>query len=93
MYLGSDPRLKSLLPFIHTLCHNSRFESIIFKRPAEVAAKQNEMQPSTGLVEAIIVEVKNRDKIGGAYLNSNAICCTPVLASDGSCKVGEVIIR
>nr|XP_043612929.1 transmembrane protein 87B-like isoform X3 [Erigeron canadensis] len=70
-----------------------RFESITFRRPKEVAAKQNEMQQSTGLVEAIIVEVKNRDKIGGAYLNSNAICCTPVLASDGSCKVGEVIIR
>ncbi|KAI3817870.1 hypothetical protein L1987_11670 [Smallanthus sonchifolius] len=70
-----------------------RFESIIFRRPKEVAAKQNEMQQSTGVVEAIIVEVKNRDKIGGAYLNSNAICCTPELASDGSCKVGEVIIR
>ncbi|XP_071698746.1 uncharacterized protein [Rutidosis leptorrhynchoides] len=70
-----------------------RFESIIFRRPKEVAAIQNEMQPSTGLVEAIIVEVKNRDKIGGAYLNSDAICCTHELASDGSCKVGEVIIR
>ncbi|KAJ0764533.1 putative transmembrane protein GPR107/GPR108 [Helianthus annuus] len=70
-----------------------RFESIIFRRPKEVAAKQNEMQQSTGLVEAILVEVKNRDKIGGAYLNSDAICCTPKLASDGSCKVGEVIIR
>ncbi|KAI3517506.1 hypothetical protein L1887_16721 [Cichorium endivia] len=70
-----------------------RFESIIFRRPKEVAEKQNEMQQSTGLVEAIIVEVKNRDKIGGAYLNSNAICCTPELANDGSCKVGEVIIR
>ncbi|KAG9150165.1 hypothetical protein Leryth_009750 [Lithospermum erythrorhizon] len=51
------------------------------------------MQQSTGLVEAVIVEVKDRDKIGGAYLHSDAICCTPVLAKDGSCKVGEVIIR
>jgi hypothetical protein len=51
------------------------------------------MQQSTGLVEAIIAEVKNCDKVGGAYVYSNAICCTPVLASDGSCKVGEVIIR
>lgn len=51
------------------------------------------MQQSTGMVEAIIVGVKDRDKIGGSYLNSDAICCTPALANDGSCKVGEVIIR
>ncbi|KAK3014930.1 hypothetical protein RJ639_009946 [Escallonia herrerae] len=66
-----------------------RFEEITFRRTKEATNKQNEMQPSTGLVEAIIVEVKDRDKIG----NSDAICCTPSLASDGSCKVGEVIIR
>ncbi|KAL8218035.1 hypothetical protein R6Q57_021408 [Mikania cordata] len=76
-----------------TLCFSVRFESVIFRRPKEVAAKQNEMQQSTGVVEAIIVEVNNRDKIGGPFLKSNAICCTPELASDGSCKVGEVIIR
>ncbi|KAM7499457.1 hypothetical protein LguiA_023871 [Lonicera macranthoides] len=70
-----------------------RFESITFQRTKEATNKQNEMQPSTGLVEAIIVEVKDRDKIGGSYLNSEAICCTPPLANDGSCKVGEVIIR
>ncbi|KAL3834745.1 hypothetical protein ACJIZ3_009481 [Penstemon smallii] len=70
-----------------------RFESITFRRPKEVANRQNEMQQSTGVVEAIILEVKDRDKIGGAYLNSNAICCNPTLAKDGLCKVGEVIIR
>lgn len=51
------------------------------------------MQQSTGLVEAIVLDVKDRDRIGGYYLNSDAICCTPDLAKDGSCKVGEVIIR
>lgn len=51
------------------------------------------MQQRTGLVEAIIVRVKDRTKIGGSYLNSEAICCTPDLAKDGSCKVGEVIIH
>ncbi|CAL5404758.1 unnamed protein product [Camellia sinensis] len=70
-----------------------RFESIIFRRTKEATSKQNEMQQKTGLVETIIVEVKDRDKIGGSYLNSDAICCTPALANDGSCKVGEVIIR
>lgn len=51
------------------------------------------MQQRTGLVEAIIVKVKDRTKIGGAYLDSDAICCTPELAKEGSCKVGEVIIH
>lgn len=70
-----------------------RFESITFRRTKEATTKQNEMQQKTGLVEALIVKVKDRDKIGGGSLNSDAICCTPVLANDGSCKVGEVIIR
>ncbi|KAL0359098.1 UNVERIFIED_CONTAM: Transmembrane protein 87B [Sesamum angustifolium] len=70
-----------------------RFESVTFRRPKEIAKKQNEMQQSTGVVEAIIVEVKDRYKIGGAYMNSSAICCNPALAKEGLCKVGEVIIR
>lgn len=70
-----------------------RFDSISFMRTKEAANKQNEMQQSTGTVEAIIVEVKDRSKIGGSYMNSDAICCTPALAKDGSCKLGEVIIR
>ncbi|KAL9421848.1 hypothetical protein AB3S75_034175 [Citrus x aurantiifolia] len=70
-----------------------RFESINFRRTKMSAEKKNEMQQKTGLVEAIIVEVRDRDKIGGSYLNSDAICCTPELAKNGSCKVGEVIIH
>ncbi|XP_057778443.1 uncharacterized protein LOC130997212 [Salvia miltiorrhiza] len=70
-----------------------RFESVTFRRPTEVAQKQNEYQQSTGVVEAIIVEVKDSDKIGRAYMNSNAICCNRTLAKEGVCKVGEVIIR
>ncbi|KAM1253602.1 uncharacterized protein LOC126629566 [Malus sylvestris] len=70
-----------------------RFESIIFRRTKESAEKKNEMQQRTGLVEAIVLEVRDRERIGGSYLNSNAICCTPELSKDGSCKVGEVIIQ
>lgn len=70
-----------------------RFESINFRRTKLSAEKKNEMQQKTGLVEAIIVEVRDRDKIGGSYLKSDAICCTPELAKNGSCKVGEVIIH
>lgn len=70
-----------------------RFESITFRRTKESAEKANAMQQKTGLVEAIIVKARDGNKIGGAYLNSDAICCTPELAKEGSCKLGEVIIR
>ncbi|KAG6600873.1 Transmembrane protein 87A [Cucurbita argyrosperma subsp. argyrosperma] len=70
-----------------------RFESITFRRTKESAEQKNEMQQKTGLIEAIIVEVKDRKKIGGAFLNSDLICCTQKLANNGSCKLGEVIIK
>ncbi|XWS65562.1 hypothetical protein CRYUN_Cryun05aG0124300 [Craigia yunnanensis] len=57
------------------------------------AEKKNKRQQKRGLVEAIIVEEKDGEKIGGSYLHSAAICCTPDLSKDGSCKVGQVIIH
>ncbi|PWZ05146.1 Transmembrane protein 87B [Zea mays] len=70
-----------------------RFDSIVFHRTLESASRHEEMQQKTGLVEAIIVEIQDRDKIGGSYLHSDAICCTPELDKEKSCRVGEVIIR
>lgn len=70
-----------------------RFETVSFVRTRESAEKQNDMQSRTGLIEAIVFEVKDRERIGGAFLNSDAICCTPKLSQDGSCTVGEVIIH
>uniref|UniRef100_A0A1J3CN80 Transmembrane protein 87A n=1 Tax=Noccaea caerulescens TaxID=107243 RepID=A0A1J3CN80_NOCCA len=70
-----------------------RFDDVTFVRTMESASKQNAMQSTSGLVEAIILEVKDRYRIGGTFLNSSAICCTPELADAGSCSVGEVIIK
>ncbi|KAB1224648.1 Transmembrane protein 87B [Morella rubra] len=70
-----------------------RFESITFVRTKESTSKLNAMQQNTGLVEAIILEVKDREKIGGSSLKSNVICCNPGLADTGACKLGEVIIK
>lgn len=70
-----------------------RFESVTFQRTKESAEKQNGMQQYTSTVEAIIVEVKDRGRIGGSYLKTDAICCNTTLAKDGHCKVGEVIIQ
>lgn len=62
-------------------------------RTKESTSKLNAMQQNTGLVEAIILEVKDREKIGGSSLKSNVICCNPGLADTGACKLGEVIIK
>ncbi|KAK2998823.1 hypothetical protein RJ639_023208 [Escallonia herrerae] len=70
-----------------------RFESVIFARTRESADTENEMQSRTGLIEAIVFEVKDTERIGGAFLRSDAICCTPKLSQDGLCTVGEVIIQ
>ncbi|GFY83863.1 lung seven transmembrane receptor family protein [Actinidia rufa] len=70
-----------------------RFENVIFARTKESSDRQNEMQSTTGLIEAIIVEVKDRERIGGSYIKSDAICCTPELSKEGSCSLGEVIIH
>ncbi|ESQ29266.1 hypothetical protein EUTSA_v10023415mg [Eutrema salsugineum] len=70
-----------------------RFDDVTFVRTVESASKQNAMQSTAGLVEAILLEVKDRDRIGGSFLKSEAICCTPELADTGSCSLGEVIIN
>lgn len=70
-----------------------RFESITFRRTKESASKHHAMQKNTGLVEAIIVEIQDRDKIGGSYFNSEDICCTPALSKEKYCQTGEVIIH
>ncbi|XVE80738.1 hypothetical protein DITRI_Ditri15bG0004400 [Diplodiscus trichospermus] len=69
------------------------FDSVTFVRTKESAKKQNEMQQNTGLVEAIILEVKDRERIGGSFLGSDVICCNKQLSDQGSCKLGEVIIH
>lgn len=70
-----------------------RFENVAFMRTKESADNHNEMQSRTGLIEAIVLEVKDRERIGDAYTKSNAICCTPKLAQDKLCSVGEVILQ
>lgn len=70
-----------------------RFESVSFLRTKESADKQHEMQSKTGLIEAIALEVKDRERIGDVYSKSGAICCTRNLSQEKFCTVGEVIIQ
>ncbi|PPS12369.1 hypothetical protein GOBAR_AA08274 [Gossypium barbadense] len=69
------------------------FDPVTFVRPKETAKSHHQMQQNTGLVEAIILEVKDRARIGGSSLKSDAICCDKQLADQGSCNQGEVIIQ
>ncbi|KAG6526950.1 transmembrane protein 87A-like [Zingiber officinale] len=70
-----------------------QFDLVIFKRTKESASKHGDMQQKTGLIEAILVEIQDRDKIGGRFLDTDDICCTRELHDQNLCKVGEVIIR
>ncbi|XP_057455672.1 uncharacterized protein LOC130746906 [Lotus japonicus] len=70
-----------------------RFETVTFTRPQESATNHGSMQQNTGLVEAIVLDVKDRDRIGGSYLKSDLLCCNPELSKDQNCNLGEVIIQ
>ncbi|KAL4189990.1 hypothetical protein AMTRI_Chr08g168250 [Amborella trichopoda] len=70
-----------------------RFESITFRRTKESASVHNDMEQKTGLVEALIVEIKDRDRIGAGHLNSDDLCCTLELSKEGHCNQWEVFIR
>lgn len=68
--------------------YETSFEKIIFRRPKEFS------NFSTGLVQAIVFEVDDRETVGGsAYGGQRAVCCTPDLAKLGVCTQGEIIHR
>ncbi|KAK3444800.1 hypothetical protein EUGRSUZ_A00763, partial [Eucalyptus grandis] len=69
------------------------FDDVIFIRTKESADAQNEMQENSGLVEAIILDIKDQKMIGGAYLKSDMICWTPQLAEEKACRLSQVIIQ
>ncbi|KAI3521345.1 hypothetical protein L1887_10808 [Cichorium endivia] len=56
-----------------------RFEKIIFRRPQVISNFR------TGLIYAVLLEVDDRETIGGsAYGGQRAICCTTDLAKLGA---------
>lgn len=71
-----------------------KFDSITLRRTQESASKHDEMEHSTGLIEAVIFETKDRYKISGnPYDGATALCCTPDLAKLEGCKQGEIIVH
>uniref|UniRef100_A0A1J3EGM6 Transmembrane protein 87A n=1 Tax=Noccaea caerulescens TaxID=107243 RepID=A0A1J3EGM6_NOCCA len=69
------------------------FDDITFVRTKEAASKPKSNLENAGLVETLVFEVKDRERIGGSFLKSDVICCTQELADAGSCNLGEVIIQ
>jgi len=64
------------------------FEKITFRRTREFS------NFSSGLVQAIVFEVEDRELVGGsAYGGQRAVCCTADLAKLGVCLEGEIIHR
>ncbi|KAJ7298235.1 hypothetical protein O6H91_Y008700 [Diphasiastrum complanatum] len=72
-----------------------RFDhSLSFRRPDILASKHDPAEQNSGLVEAIVFEVAEVDRLGGsAYGGQLALCCTEDLARDVGCTKGEVIYR
>ncbi|KAJ7525427.1 hypothetical protein O6H91_17G050500 [Diphasiastrum complanatum] len=65
-----------------------------FQRTSEAASRHDAMEHSSGLVQAIMFEFHDRDKIGGSSDSGHtALCCTPDIATDFGCNEGEVILR
>ncbi|KAK4741484.1 hypothetical protein SAY87_025072 [Trapa incisa] len=65
-----------------------KFEKIVFRRP------DGHANFSSGLIQAIVFEVEDRETIGGsAYGGQRAVCCTADLAKLGVCTQGRVIHR
>uniref|UniRef100_A0A1J3J3L1 Transmembrane protein 87A n=1 Tax=Noccaea caerulescens TaxID=107243 RepID=A0A1J3J3L1_NOCCA len=69
-----------------------RFDDVSFVRSKDSARKQNSTQASAGLVEAILFEAKQHDRVSGSFFKTENMCCTPKLADAGSCNLGEVMI-
>ncbi|GLJ30724.1 hypothetical protein SUGI_0608920 [Cryptomeria japonica] len=71
-----------------------KFDLLTFRRTNESASKHGEMEHITGLIEAIIFDIKDKDLIGlASYSGETALCCTPDLAKLEGCKQGHIIIR
>lgn len=63
-----------------------RFDKVTFRRSNANVTK--------GLVQAVVFEVEDRERIGGsAYGGQRAVCCTGDLAKLGVCPQGEIIHR
>lgn len=70
-----------------------RFESLTFRRPEAAAAKYTDMEPRSQLVEIVVFEVADRNKVASRNEDGVHLCCTQRLAASEGCNVGEVVVH
>ncbi|CAI5962084.1 unnamed protein product [Closterium sp. NIES-64] len=70
-----------------------RFDNLKFHRPLS-EAQVSPIAGQTGRIEALLFEVKDRDRIGYASAsNIRAFCCSPELVQRTGCNPGHIIVR
>ncbi|GJP36064.1 hypothetical protein CLOM_g20597 [Closterium sp. NIES-68] len=70
-----------------------RFDHLEFHRPEE-EAQRAPRTGKTGLIEALLFDVEDRDRIGYATSEkTRSFCCTPELVQRTGCNPGHVIVR
>eukprot|EP00897_Mesotaenium_endlicherianum_P005253 jgi/Mesen1/4756/ME000242S03931 len=70
-----------------------KFKQLKFQRPEEEASRHGYSSTQTGLVQALMFEVGDRDRVG--YITPSGLryfCCSQELVQRLSCKLGEVIV-
>lgn len=71
-----------------------RLTELEFKRPKKVSKAYRMLDGDTGLVEALVFEVQDRELIGHVMDDgSRRFCCSEDLASKIRCKKDRVIVK
>lgn len=86
---------KSYIRFEKELGRPQSLLGLRFERPVEAAAKHPPGPLVTGLVQAVVFEVGDRDRLG-YYVRSKDMrkfCCSPDIAEEAHCERGKVIVR
>mmetsp|Transcript_1135 Transcript_1135/g.2014 ORF Transcript_1135/g.2014 Transcript_1135/m.2014 type:complete len:521 (-) Transcript_1135:1470-3032(-) len=72
-----------------------RFSKVQFFRPPSIAAEYGSTDGDTGLVQAVVFEVHDRDRIG--YTTADGMtrryCCTKELVAKTRCYPGRLIVQ
>jgi hypothetical protein len=83
-----------LAPHLTCLCAAHRFDQVRFTRSADEAGTKDVNAPDTGLVQALLFDVKDRNQIG--YVTPGRgrhFCCSPELVSKTGCSPGKLIVK
>lgn len=70
-----------------------RIDKLEFHRPRNVASQYGPDEGWTGLIQAVIFEVNDRDKIGYSAPDGYRYCCTKELVPKTKCHLNRLIYK